>query len=596
MAVAGGSAIITFGLSVISTGGAVAGGQALAEFVSSVQTHVPVGGAVAGGAALFSVALNYVSSGGAVTGGAAVIEFHGAPPVHIAAGGSVAGGAADIKAFFSVAPITNPPVDWQDDTTPVPPGPSGLLPDLAAPLLPAHQSLTPIYALTTYIITLNLQDITGQVQRCTIDESENQAFGTCTIEIPVGMEIKQNDAMSVTVDGVPRLYRVEDITPTGPARSVWCRSIAASIDEPHVAESSWNSWDTPYTTAAQLATALAGTIPLTWLLPDWALPNRWELTGYPIEALQQLVASVGGLIVSNPDGSLTVRRKWPVRPPDMAAATPVTTINRDVALEDSPITAKLTPGKGYGSVTVYGYDPSSSLPDIQVEESSPVLAKPVHVRLFWPYISPPPFSSFITDGTATKLGSYDYLVEDEEVIFTDGTASTRYPIKRLYGVEWIGANRGEIWWLENGSSKEISTIAPNARGIAKITYGTRYERWQLTGQTANKCLFGVDVGRGQVSAVVTYSSGGSVAPALTASLANDTGACIEAGTAFLDGSRAYVSATAQLPLMAGYPGVGDIALFYDPVTGLDGNGKIASSRIVLEPAKTTQDLEVHLPC
>lgn len=500
------------------------------------------------------------------------------------------------KRTATIPPSVTPPAGWQNTTPPAAPGASGEWDAVSAPMLPVHQSLTPIYALTAYSITLNLQDITGLVERCTIEETEASAFGTCTLELPVGVDINQGDAVAVILAGVSRLYLVEDITSTGPARSVWCRSTAAVLDEPHAAEINWNGWDTPYATASQLGIALCGTTPLTWTLPNWALPARWELSGTPIECLQRLVSTVGGIVISNPDGSITARRRWPVRPPDMPGVTPVATISRDTALDDSPLTAKGTPGKGYGTITVYGYDPAADLPDMEVEEAKPVHGSPVHVRLFWPNASPPPFSSFVTDGTATKLGAADYVVSAEEVFFDQGSGSTRYPIKTLHSFEWVGNDQGNIWWLQNGDSKELSTVTPAARGIALITYTTTYERWQLTGQTAAKCLFGVDVGQGQVSAVVSYSSGGSLAPALTAALVNDTAGCIEAGTAFLDNNRAFTTVNALLPLTTAPIVPGAAVLVDDPVTGVDGNGKITAATITLEPGKTTRKVEVLVPC
>ncbi|MGE0919421.1 hypothetical protein [Trichlorobacter lovleyi] len=492
--------------------------------------------------------------------------------------------------------LVHPPAGWQASDPVDAPGPSGLWSTLPAPVPPVAVHQDPIYAVTSCPITLEGVDITRKVERCVVTNSESAVFGTCELTLPVGLAVSRGDSVVVDLSGVPHAYLVEDPSGEGPARTVWCRSAACVLDEPHAAEINLNGWDTPYTTASELAAAICGTVALNWQLPSWSLPSRWELTGTPIECLQTLVASVGGILQSNPNGSITARKRWPIRPPDLSGATPLTTISRATALDDSPLTVKPTSGKGYGSVTVYGYDPAALLPDMEVEESSPALGSPVHVRLFWPTQSPPEFSPFVTDGSTTKLSSADLVVSAEELIFENGAATTRYPIKRLHSYKWVGANGGELWWLEDGNSKELSTITPGVRGIARVTYTTNYERWQLTGQTAEKCLFGIDVGQGQVSALVSYSSGGSVAPAQTAPLIDDLSGCIAAGTAYLDANRAIVAVSALLPLTTEPIVPGCTVRADDTVSGVYGNGKVVSTTITLDPVKTTRAVEVQVPC
>lgn len=585
-AVAGGSAGTSFALAMTVVGGGVSGG--VASIARGAILSVS-GGAVAGGATNMQ-AMSGLDGGGAIAGGSAPVSFAVVMPV---SGGAVAGGAAPQSFESRILPLPAPPAGWQQTDPQPAPGASGVWGVTPAPVLPAAMQLPPIYAVTDYGITLAGVDITGQVERCTIDEGENAVFATCMLDVPVGMLINQSDAVVVTTAGVTRQFVVEEPSAHGPVRKVWCRSSAAVLDEPHAAEQNWNGWDTPHATAGQLGITLCGTTPLSWGLPDWTLPPRWELSGTPIEALQRLVSAVGGIVTSNPDGSLTARRRWPVRPPDLSAETPVAAINRDTALD---ISAKAEPGKGYGSVTVYGYDPATDLPDMEVEESAPVLGQPVHVRLFWRTPTPPPFSEFVTDGAAAKLSDGTQMITAEEVIFDQGKGSVRYPIKALHGFNWVGADQGNIWWLENGDSRELSTSDGPGRGIAEITYTTSYERWQLTGQTAPKCLFGVEVGQGQASAKVSYTSGGSLAPALSTPLVADTAGCIEAGTAFLDNARAVINVSADLPLTSAPIVPGATVAIDDPVTGVGGMGKVVSARITLESDKTTRVVEVALPC
>ena len=492
-----------------------------------------------------------------------------------------------------IPPAVMPPAAWVDTTIPAAPGPSGDWGAIPAPVVPTRTPLAPLVGLTSYSITMAGVDITGQVQTCQITEAETTALSTATLEVPVGMAVHQDDPVQITFGGITREYLVSEISPAGPKRSIWCRSKACVLDAPHAASRSWNGWDTPYATAHDLATAVCGSVPLVWSVPDWNLPVRWDLTGTPIEVLQQLMNSINALVCSNPDGSITCRRRWPVRPPDMPAATPVDTVSRDTAI--GTLSAKAVPGQGYGTVTVYGYDPSANLPDMEVEEQSPVIGSAVHVRLFWPVAPPPTFTTFITDGTDALMSTGTTTIT-EEVTFDNGVGSVKYPILKLHGYKWIGSDLGAIWRLAGGSANQLSTAAPGGRGVAEVTYTAEYQRWILTGQTAAKCIFGVDVSAGQVSATMSYTGGGSVAPAITAPLINDTAACIEAGTTFLDNDRAVMTISAETPLTATDIRIGDTLQVADQVTGVAGNGRASSITISLAPARTTRKLEVQVPC
>lgn len=490
-----------------------------------------------------------------------------------------------------ISPQDQPLPDWQDSNSVPAPGQSGSWGSSLPPVASNPDALPPLYGLTAYNITLNGNDITDQVESLTITETESSIFAVCSFDLPIGVTIAQNDLIEVTIDAVDRAYLVEEIDAEGPRRSVWCRSAAAVLDEPHAADVNYNGWDTPHATAAALAATIAGAVDLSFELPDWNLPPTWELSGSPIECLQSLAQAVGGVVQSTPSGGLVIRRRWPVRPVEMSALDPDLTVTRDVALS---LSAKEQAGKGFGSVTVYGYDPSSALPDLELEETRPRPGDTTHVRVFWKTASRPLFSAFITEGAAAKISDGTTTITEEEVTFDQGSGSTRYPIGQLLSYRWLGNDQGSIWWLADGDSRELAMANTEGRGIALVTYSTAYERWQLTGQTAAKVMFGVDLGEGQVSAIVNYSSGGSLAPALTVPLLNDTDSCIEAGTAFLDTNRALQIVSAELPLTAAPLLPGSTVAVLDEVTQAVGIGKLTSISTTLAATKTTIKIEVQL--
>ena len=489
------------------------------------------------------------------------------------------------------APATVPPTQWQNTTPPPSPGSSGQWGSSSGPGEYVPGSLAPIFGLTSYTITLDGSNITNQVASCLINESEGSAFGTCSLELPAGIEISAGQAVVVTVAQVARHYLVEEITAQGPQRSVWCRSSACLLDEPHAVPGNWSGWDdTDSLTAQAIAGKIAGSVTLNWLIPGWTLPPRWDLVGLPVEALQRLASAVGAILQSQPNGSLTVRRRWPIRPPYTSSLIPTTILDRSTTLA---LSAKYQAGNGYGRITVYGYDPAADLPDMEVEESSPRTGDPVHVRLYWRTATPPDFSTFISDGSAAFDSTGTAVITNEELTFSQGKASTRYPISALNGWRWVGDDQGDIWRLAD-ESQQLALGQPDGRGIALVTYTTTYERWLLTGQTVNKVLFGVDVGEAQVSAKLRFASGGAQAYDLTEPLLSSVESCLAAGAAILDEGRAKLIVSAELPITAAPLLPGAFVEVDDPIAGISGNGKIVSSSIQLASGRSTQTLEVHI--
>lgn len=499
--------------------------------------------------------------------------------------------------LFSKPAVVVPdvPDGWQIDPVPLPPGDSASWGSVPAPVAPVASATAPVYGRMDHTVVLAGVNITGLVEQVSMSLSESSALGSCDLTLPVGIKVDQGAALVVTVGGVAYHWVVDEVGGDGPTRSVWCLSAACALDEPYAAEISYNNIDTPFATAQALATALCGSVQLGWQIDDWTLPPRWQLSGTPIACLQQLVAAVGAIIQPSPAGGLIARRRWPVRPVAMAGATPSATLNRSTALADNGISSKSTSGTGHGSITVYGYDPSADLPTLELETESPTIGSPALVKAFWrDNDNHPAFSTFITDGTAASLGFVSAPVTDEVVVFENGTGSTRYPVTALGTVTWIGNSGGTVSRVTDGDNKQLIMSAPSGRGLAKISYTTRFERFQLTGQSAATVIFGGSVGAGQVSATVKYSSGGSVAPAVTAPLLNSTTACIAAGTAALDAGRSKATVSGSLPVAGAPLQTGMAIAVTDAVSGVIGVGKLSSVTIELGSGRSVQNLEVEV--
>lgn len=490
-----------------------------------------------------------------------------------------------------IPPDASPPPDRQDTTTPDQPGASGDWGTAGVPVVPAVTPLVPLYGVTNHVIKINNVNITTKVSACSITMAENQALATVQLDLPVGIAVTRLQSIVVTVNGTDHKFIVEEVSAEGPKRTVWGRAAACVLDAPYSAEISWNGWDRGSYNASSLANALAGIIPLTWSVSAYTLPSRWQVQGTPLACIQQLATAVGAIVESTPAGGLKVRKRWPVRPSSMSGATPVADVTLDTAFS---ISGKTEPGDGFGSVTVFGYDPSADLPDMELEESSPAQGSTVHVKMWWNSTSHPPFDSFVSAGSVAPAAGGSTLIESERVVFENGQASVRYPIATLHSYSWVGTDRGSIWRLTGGGSKEISMLDANGRGVADVTYTTEYERYALSGHDVPVLLFGVDVGEAAVAAEVQYSTGGSLAPALTNPLLGNEAACVLAGTAFLDDRRARTIVSASLPLTSADITPGDAVSVVDSAAGVDGIGKVSSVTLQLEPGKATRTVEVIL--
>lgn len=444
-----------------------------------------------------------------------------------------------------------------------------------------------ITGLLDYRIALDGVDITKLAESCSINQNIESMFSTVTISLPVALDRDLSGQLDVTFAGVTHLFNVEDTGFSGPSRTLWGRSIAARTDAPFAADSAWDETTTPAATAADLALLIAAPTPLAWQAVNWVLPPTWSLSGTPAEALQQLAAAVGAVVQSTPAGGLTVVPRYSVRPVFMSAATPVAEITRETAIEFS---AKQQHGKKWGSITVNGYDPSADLPDLEVEETDPAHGLPVHVKARWKRINPPPFSKFLTDGTARLVGSGIDPVE-EQIVFEEGMATVRYPMRQLISFYWIGRDGGDVWWLENGDSRELEMTDPQGFGVAMVSYTTGYQRFQLTGQIENIVQFGLSVAAGATGATVSLASGGAAAPQLIAPLLGDTAACIAAGTAALDAERDLIIIDATVPLTGPDLIPGAMVRLQDELAGVVSTGQLNQVTTLLEPLTTKQQIE-----
>ena len=156
--------------------------------------------------------------------------------------------------------------------------------------------------------------------------------------------------------------------------------------------------------------------------------------------------------------------------------------------------------------------------------------------------------------------------------------------------EWLGNDYGDINWLENGYSNSLES-ANSDYGVAKCTYTTTYERWQLSNQAVETVQFGITVSQGVVSAEVSLTSGGVSAGEVIVPLLGDEASCVQYGTAYLDDSRVVKNVRTTVPRLA-HIDKGVVVQVEDELLGFVDFGKLKAVTTRIEAGKIVQELEV----
>lgn len=229
----------------------------------------------------------------------------------------------------------------------------------------------------------------------------------------------------------------------------------------------------PEALAAEAAVeALIG--PMTWNLPPWTIPaGRLMLEGVtPLAAARNVVAAIGGIIESNPDGSVVCRRRHPVSVPQYAAAPVAHSLfDADVISARSQI----APMRGFNRVTIANEDGAAGssgdriefVADVDDDNQGTVRAYLVTTR---------PVVLTHTGHAATVIASLGEVIrsETETLEFIEGRAGTRYPVTGIVGAIWQHTELGGV--VADGQNLTADTAGYS---LLNITYTTTSLNWRV---------------------------------------------------------------------------------------------------------------------
>lgn len=369
--------------------------------------------------------------------------------------------------------------------------------------------------------------------------------------------------------------------------SVWGRSLSAREDTPHAAEIGYTQ-DMPEK-ASDVAEDLLTLCALDWEAPDWVLPEDFEFYGAPIEGVRQIASAIGAVARSQDDGSIIVRRRYPTRPVDLATVSPDVSYSSDADVIE--VGYRRIPGTGYNAVQVNGYSPEVFLPDLEVEEATPIQGEDVHVRAYWAgQIPATPPTTYVTAGSVTKL-SDGTGTQTERVVFSGGVGELSYPPESISSVSWIGSSGGALSWEEHVKTLAISSTEPR---LASVTYTARFSRYRLHGHNVEELVFTMVVSPGRDASVrVKMGAGDREALAINEPLLTDKAICVERGRAFLDDSK-YDAI--EIDILAPYRDAavdGAVVSLDQSGLSLSGNALIISAGIEIRGPRIMNRLKVR---
>lgn len=441
-----------------------------------------------------------------------------------------------------------------------------------------------VFPAVEWDILLDGVSIKGRVKSANISMVEGAAHNEISIETSdaelyfIGNPAtgRGNERIRVDVGGRSILFLLEDRSGAEESYSLWGRSISAKDDSPYVDDMDY-VLETP-TLASEVAASLLVYNSLDWQCSDWVLPDSYEFYGTPIEGIKRIADAIGAIVRSEDDGTILVRKEYPVRPVDIQTETPATVLTRDVELIELQYQANR--GTGFNAIEVRGASANIQLPLLELEEAVPLTGESVHVRVYRTgHVPFDTFDTYVTDGSVQDLGEH---TEDltETVVFFEGNGTLSRPVISIISVDWIGEPGGEVSYSQYS---DLVTINEQGARVAQITFRSEYRRYLLLGHNVSTLVFVLAVGSSSdVDVLIKTGAGDSLAEMITEPLLTTEAAAVERGKAWLDANK-YDNE--EMDILAPYQDEivdGAIARVDDGALAINGNCHISGVDIIFD--------------
>jgi len=273
-------------------------------------------------------------------------------------------------------------------------------------------------------------------------------------------------------------------------RTVVCRSPAVLLDD---RDTDTLQQEFPEGLASVLATNIAALkdVSLTWNLKHkGAIVDQTVQAGTfiasdekPLAVLRTLVNSMGGILQSQPDGSIEVVHKYQERTPDWVTAATEGTLNDYLHFKELSVSKE--EGTGVNTVNVSDHDTSSETYSWEEVEISATQKEILGYQVPWALHDKSVLETSGGDDVVIQyVGEFEVTTplytEDPELIeFVSGVGSVSKPVYSIVEYDWDEVDLGAVDFTEDGQL----TADILGESLLKVRYKTRYMKWLVTSPT-----------------------------------------------------------------------------------------------------------------
>lgn len=266
------------------------------------------------------------------------------------------------------------------------------------------------------------------------------------------------------------------------AATLTCLSPAAWLDAPYAATLTGEYSGL----ASAIAANMAGTVAIAWNTIDWTIPPATLIAANqtPLALLRNLAAAAGAVLLSLPDGTLSVEPAYPVPVNQWQTAIPALTIREPLDVLEASEQDDHRPG--YNRYLVASQLAAEA--GITIEDS----AESELVHLLQVYQTP-----WADDFDCSHTGGNWVHIEDlgveqsslsEVIEIVSGEGRTAKPIYAITALEWRHSNLGTVTFSEDG--RVVASV--DGESLLALTYTTKCHRYRARTVRAEQVQFVVE--------------------------------------------------------------------------------------------------------
>ena len=228
------------------------------------------------------------------------------------------------------------------------------------------------------------------------------------------------------------------------------------------------------TIAADMANLAS--ISLDWQLLDWYIPSAtlYANNETPLAIIRKIVAAVGGILQTSPEGLLICRPEYPLTLPDWPTATPdfyLTDMDNFFSVDSTPVIRE-----GYNRYLVSNQDAATAGLTL---ESTDITATSKKIRVYQV-----PWNEAATINLQTSGGDWVSIIADgihteeitDQVEIIAGSGRTSKPFYGMLLSAYLQDSLGTITVSEDGQI----TTEDSGNSLLHLTYTTRYHQFTVT--------------------------------------------------------------------------------------------------------------------